>query len=214
MAATIDDVLVGTLGEANIGLAAGVAALNPLAAQLDAMIAFGLGPLQADLSASLDAALGVQATLALTVSDPTAAIRAALQAIIELSATLTAALSLPPLVLDLSAELGASVALSAALTAKLGAISLLLEAAVSVKIPAVRLAANLAAAISAGDVVLLSFDGLSDPTNLQDIGSLISTKFSGGIGSGAIGPTENVAGIIMVVSSPSVFASLGAIIQT
>ena len=214
MTATIDDVLVGTLGEANIGLAAGVGVLNPLAAQLDASIAFALGPLQADLSASLDAAIGLQATLALTATDPTALIRSALQAIIELQATLSAALSLPPVVLELSAELGASAALSAALSAKLGAITAILEAAVSIKIPAVRLAAELAAALNAGDVVLLSFDGLSDPTNLQTIGNLVSSKFSAGIGSGAIGPTENVAGIIMVVTSPSVFASLGAIIQT
>jgi hypothetical protein len=214
MTATLDEVLVGTLGEANIGLAAGVASLNPLAAQLDAMIAFGLGPLQSDISASLDASLSLQATLALTLSDPTANIRAALQALIELTGTLTAALSLPPTVLDVSAELGASAAISAALTAKLGAISLLLDAAVSVKIPAVRLAADLAAAISAGSIVLLSFDGFSDPTDLQTIGGLIDSKFSTGIGGGLIGPTDSVAGIIMVAESPSVFASMGAIIQT
>ncbi len=214
MPATIDDVLVGTLGEANIGLAAGVAALNPLAAQLDAMIAFALGPLQADLSASLDAALGLSATLTLTATDPTALIRAALQAVIELQATLTAALSLPPIIFELGAEIGASVALSAALSVRLGLINALLEAAISIKIPAVRLAASLAAALNAGDVVLMSFDGISDPTDLQQIGSLIQSKFNTGIGGGAVGPTENVAGIIMVVTSPSVFASLGAIIQT
>ena len=214
MTATLDEVLVGTLGEANIGLSAGVAALNPLAAQLDAMIAFGLGPLQSDLSASLDASLSLQATLALTLADPTANIRAALQAIIELTGTLTAALSLPPTVLNVSAELGASAAISAALTAKLGAISLLLDAAVSVKIPAVRLAADLAAAISAGSIVLLSFDGFSDPTDLQTIGGLVDSSFSSGIGSGLIAPSDNVAGIIMVAENPSVFASLGLIIQT
>jgi hypothetical protein len=212
--ATLDEVLVGTLGEANIGLAAGVGALNPLAGQLDAMIAFGVGPLQSDLSASLDASLSLQATLALTLADPTANIRAALQAIIELTGTLTAALSLPPTVLDVSAELGASAAISAALTAKLGAISLLLDAAVSVKIPAVRLAADLAAAISAGSVVLMSFDGFSDPTDLQTIGGLVDSAFSSGIGGGLIAPTDNVAGIIMVAESPSVFASMGLIIQT
>jgi hypothetical protein len=214
MTASIDDVLVGTLGEANIGLFAGVGALNPLAAQLDAAIAFALGPLQSDLSAALDAALGLQATLALQATDPTAILRSALQAIIELTASLTAALSLPPSIFDLTAELGASVSLSGALTAKLGVISALIEAAISVKIPAVRLAADLSAALNAGDVVLLSFDGLSDPTNLATIGALINAKFSTGIGSGAISPIENVAGIIMVVTSPSVFTSLGAIIQT
>lgn len=214
MTATIDDVLVGSLGDANVGLAAGVGSLNPLAAQLDAMIAFGVGPLQSDLSASLDASLALTANLALSVSDPTANIRAALAAIVELSATLTASLSLPPTVLNLSAEIGASAALSAALTAKLGTISLLLEAALAVKIPATRLAADLSAAISAGDVVLLSFDGFSDPTDLQTIGGLIDTKFSSGIGSGAIGPGDTAAGIIMVATTPSVYASLQTIIAT
>jgi hypothetical protein len=214
MTASVNDVLVGTLGEANIGLAAGVAALNPLAAQLDAAIAFALGPLQSDLAASLDAALGLQATLLLTQVDPTALIRAALQAIIELTATLTASLSLPPVVLDVSAELGASVALSGALGAKLGTITALLEAAIAVKIPAVRLAADLSASLSAGNIVLLSFDGISDPTNLAIIGAEIAARFATGIGSGAIAPFDNVAGIIMVATSPSVFASLGAIIQT
>lgn len=214
MTATIDDVLVGSLGDANVGLAAGVGSLNPLAAQLDAMIAFGVGPLQSDLSASLDASLALTANLALSVADPTANIRAALAAIVELSATLTASLALPPTVLNLSAEIGASAALSAALTAKLGTISLLLEAALAVKIPATRLAADLSAAISAGDVVLLSFDGFSDPTDLQTIGGLIDTKFSSGIGSGAIGPGDLAAGIIMVATEPSVYASLQTIIAT
>lgn len=214
MTASIDEVLVGTLGDANIGLAAGVAALNPLSAQLDSVIAFGLGPLQSDLSSSLDASLGLQATLALTVSDPTENIRNALQAIVELIGTLTAALSLPPTVLDVSAELGASAAISAALAAKLGAVSTIIDAAISVKIPAVRLAADLTAAINAGSVALLSFDGFSDPTDLQTIGGLIDSKFSSGIGSGLIGPTDLAAGIILVAESPSVFASLGAIIQT
>lgn len=214
MVASIDEILVGTLGEANIGLAAGVAALNPLSAQLDSVIAFGLGPLQSDLSSSLDASLGLQATLALAVSDPTQNIRNALAAIIELIGILTSALSLPPIVLDVSAELGASAAISAALAAKLGAVSAVIDAAVAVKVPAVRLAADLSAAISAGSVALLSFDGFSDPTDLQTIGGQINSKFSSGIGGGLIGPTDLAAGIILVAESPSVFASLGAIIQT
>ena len=214
MTATIDDVLVGTLGDINIGLSAGTAALNPLAAQLDAVIAFGLGPVQSDLPASLDAAIGLQATLALTLSDPTANIRKAIQALIELLASLQAALALPPTVLNIGVELGASAALSAALSAKLGAINQLLNAAIAIKIPAQRLAADLVASLNTGGMVLLSFDGLSDPTTLQQIGNLISTKFSGGVGLGAIAPTDPVAGIIMVTSAPSAFAALGAIIAT
>lgn len=214
MTATIDDVLVGTVGAAIPGLSASVAVLNPLAAQLDAVIAFGLGPVQSDLSASLDASIGLQATLALTLTDPTANIRKAIQALFELLSVLQAALSLPPVVLNVSAELGASAALSAALSAKLGAINQLLNAAIAVKIPAVRLAANLTSVLTTNGIVVESFDGLSDPTTLQQIGGLINTKFSGGVGAGAIAATDPVAGIIILTNSPLAFAALGAIIAT
>ena len=223
MAATIDEVLVGSIGDANFGIADTIGLLNPLAAQLDAMIAFGLGPLQADLAASLDASIAFQAALTLQVADPFANIRAALLAIIELQASLTAALSLPPVALTLGAEIGAAAALSASLSAKLGAIQLLLEAAINVKIPAVQLAASLSAAIASPGVVLMSFNGISDPTPLTDVGDLISTAFDSAIGNpptpgapvgGEIQPTDNVAGIIMVVKDASVFANLGLIIRT
>ena len=223
MAATIDEVLVGSIGSANFGIADTLGVINPLAAQLDAMIAFGLGPLQIDLAASLDASISFSASLALQVADPFANIRAALFAIIELQASLTAALSLPPLTITLGAEIGAAAAFSAALSAKLGAIQLLLEAAVNIKIPAVQLAATLSAAIAAPGVVLMSFDGISDPTTLDTIGDLISTKFDSAIGvppttgapvGGEIQSTDPVAGVIMVVKSASVFANLGLIIQT
>ena len=223
MTATIDEVLVGTLGEANVGLAAGVNLINPLAAQLDAFVAFGLGPLQDDLQDQFNAALSLQASLVLAATDPTARIRAALQAVIELTATLTASLSLPPSILDVSAEIGAAALLPAALAPKLGAIKHLLEEAIAVKVPAVRLAADLSAAISAGSVVLLSFDGLSDPTDLQTIGGLINTKFQSTVGvpptpgapvGGLLQPSDNVAGVILLAGDSSVFTALSAIIAT
>lgn len=221
MATSVDEIITGSLGSINVAAAAAVGAINPLAGQLDAMVALGIGPLQADISSSLSAALSLQATLSLQFTDPFAAIREALQALIELQGSLTAALALPPVVLSVSAELGAAAAVSAALTAKLGAIKLLLDAATNIKIPSVRLAADLAAALSAGPVVLLSFDGLNvsgagGPPNatLQQVGALIANKFSAPVGSPAIQPTDAVSGIILVTKTNAAFAALGSIIPT
>lgn len=211
MTTNINEVAVGSLGDVNVGLAATVPALNALSAQLDAAIAFALGPLQSDLAAALDAALGAQAQLSITLVDPIAYLRQALQAVLELSASLTAALSLPPLVLPIP-EIAASASIAAALSAKLGTISALIDAAIAVKIPAARLAAGFS--LDLGEVVLLSFDGISDPTTLATIGGLIDAKFNAGIGGGAIGPFDRAAGIIMVVKSPAVFAALSQIVQS
>jgi hypothetical protein len=214
MATTVDEILVGTLGEANIALTAAVGLINPLGAQLDAMVAFGIGPLQADLAASLDASLALTATLSLQVTDPTAAIRAALQALIELQASLSAALALPPLTLSLGAEIGASAALAASLTAKLGTIKLLIDAAIAVKIPALKLAASLGISLGLGDVVVLSFDGINEGSTLADVGSLIQAKFAAGVGAGAITPGELASGVILVTDSNIVFTALGQLIPT
>lgn len=214
--AEVNDVLAGSLGDMNVGLGAAVGAINPMAAQLDAAIAIGLSPLQVDLSASLNASLALQASLSLSISDPLANIRAALAALIELQASLTAALSLPPITLSLSAELAAAASISAALSAKLGGLKLLIDAMVAIKIPAIRLAADLAADLSLGGVVVLSFDGISDGTNLQTIGNKIQARFSdaGGIGFGAIGPTDHVSGIIVVTDFAPTFSAMGRILIT
>lgn len=214
MATTVDEVLVGSLGEANIALAGAVGLINPLGAQLDAMVAFGVGPLQADLSASLNASLALKASLSLQVSDPTANIRAALKAIVELQAALSAALSLPSLSLSLGAEIGAAASLSAALSAKLGGIKILIEAALAVKVPALKLAAELGISLGLGDVVVLSFDGINEGSTLSQVGSLIQSKFAGGVGSGAIGPGELASGVILVTDSGLVFDALGQLIPT
>lgn len=219
--ATVNEIITGTLGSINVGVASAVGALNPLAGQLDAMVAFGIGPLQSDISSSLSASLSLQATLSLQTTDPYSAIRDALQALIELQGSLTAALALPPVVLSVSTELAAASAVSAALTAKLGAIKLLLDAATAVKNPAVRLAADLAASLSAGPVVLLSFDGLNvsgagGPPNatMQEIGAVIANTFNFPVGSPPIQPTDTVSGIILVTKSPGAFTALGSLVPT
>lgn len=217
MATSVDEVLSGSLGSVNIGAAAAVGAINPLAGQLDVMAAVGVSPLVADLTSSLDASLALSASLSLQVTDPFGAIRSALAALVELQASLTLALSLPPLTLQVSAELGAAAALSAALSARLGTVRALLDGAVNAKVPAVRLSADLAAALSAGPVVLLAFDGLGDgPPNstMQEVGALIANKLSGPVGSPAIQPTDTVSGILVLTKAPSAFAALGTLIPT
>jgi hypothetical protein len=218
MGTTVDEIFTGPSADINVGAAAAVAFLNPLGAQLDAMIAFALGPLQLDISAQLDAAIALQVNLALQISGPSINLTAALEAIAQLQAALSLGLTLPSI--SLSAELGASASLSAALTAKLGGLNLLIQAAINLKIPAIRAAAELQAALNAGPFVVLAFDGLdviSPPSagmTLQQVGSKVDTLFSGTIGTGdTIGPGEKVSGVIIVTKGASAFASLSAIIK-
>ncbi|MEE8385919.1 MAG: hypothetical protein V3S01_08380, partial [Dehalococcoidia bacterium] len=205
----------------NVGAAAAVAFLNPLGAQLDAMIAFSLGPLQLDLAAQLDAAIALQINLALQITGPTINLSAALEALALLSASLSAGLTLPSIALG--AELGASAAISAALTAKLGGLNLLIQAAIDLKIPAIRAAADLQAALNAGPFVVLAFDGLDvlgagGNMTLQEVGSQVNALFSSTIGSGpapakTIDPGEQVSGVIIVTKGVDAFAGLSAIIK-
>jgi hypothetical protein len=203
----------GTLGEFNVALAAAIPLLNPLAAQLDAMLAFALGPLQADLAAQFNASLALQASLSLQISDPLAALKAALAAIAQLQASLTAALTLPPMTMSIGAELSASAALAASLSLKLGGIKLLIEAALAVKIPAVQFAAQFAASLGAGPVYIVPFEG----STLAATGTELSAKFAGGLGPDGsvpkLEPSETVFGLVLVTSTPSAYAAMRAIIN-
>jgi hypothetical protein len=222
MAATeVKEVIEGGLGDWNIGLTAAVGFINPLGAQLDAMIAANAA-FRSELAVQLDASLALQASLALSVTDPFAYIKSALQAIIELQAALTAALALPPIGLSIGAELGAAASLSAALSAKLAAL-LSIDAAIAIKIPAIRAAADMAAALSVGGIVALSFDGLNDdpPNTLAEVGQLIKDKFAAGIGNTAapptdysIAPTKRVSGVIVVTDLSPTFDAMGSIMVT
>ena len=214
--ATVDPVASGTLGQLNIGLTAAVAFLNPLGAQIDGMIAGGIGPFEAQLAAQLNAALSAQAALSIQVSDPLAAIRAALAAIIQLQAALTAALALPPLSLSIGAQVSAAAALSGALTAQLGPLRALIAAALQIKIPAIKAAADLAVSLGAGPAIVLVFDGIADFTTLATIGNEIQVLFNAGVvhGANVINPGDPVSGIIFLTKGPAVFAALQAIIQT
>lgn len=204
----------GSLGSFNIGLAVAAGLINPLSAQLDALLAVGLGPFMAEISAQFNASLAATATLSLQVGNPLAALQLAISALAQLQAALQAALSLPPITLSLSAELSASVALAAALAARIGLLKLAIAAALEIKIGAVQAAAGLAAQLSLPGFVAVSFAGETFAVN----GAKIATLLGGGTVDGealtGLLPTDTVAyGVLLAASSPSAGAALSAIIQ-
>jgi hypothetical protein len=201
--ADIEHVATANLIDMNVAAGTAVGFINPLGAQLDAMIAANLN-YRADLSSQLDASLALQATLALNMYDVVSAIKYALEALIELRASLPSQL-LP------SVELGAAAALSAALSAKLAAL-ISIDAAIPLKNSSIRAAADILAHLNVGPAVLLTFNGLSDSTTLGQFGAKIKTAFESGVGVPPINPNEPVAGIIIVTAGASVAAALGAII--
>jgi hypothetical protein len=149
----------------NVGAAAAVALLNPLGAQIDALLALGLGPFQVALAAQFNAALAAQASLSLSISigdiGIIGALKASIAALAQLQVALAGALSLglPPIQLSLGAELAATAALAATLQVQLGGLQLLIKAALAIKIPAIQAAASLTAALGVGPFYIISFSG-------------------------------------------------------
>jgi hypothetical protein len=192
-------VISGTLGDINVAAAFAGSLLFPLSAQLDGLLTFALGPLQADLAAQFNATLAAQATLTLQIGDPTAALQLALSALAQLQAALQAALQLPPVNLSLSAELTASAALIATLKAKLGLIDVLIKAALQIKASSLKFGGELQAALGAS-AVLVTFSG----TTLAVAGDDIKTLFDAGVP--PIGP-GSVSGIIIVAETVAGFTA-------
>jgi hypothetical protein len=201
--------LSGTLGSLNVGVAAAVAFLWPLGAQIDFLLALGLGPFEFDLAIQFEASLALQASLSLSISDPLLGLQLALQAVAQLQAALQAALTLPTFSISIGAELSASISLAAALSAKLGNIKLLIEAALAIKIPAMKLAMQLQLALSAGPAFLLSITG----TDLATAGTDISTMFTAGLVDpgppNSILPADPVTGIILITKNAAAGAAIG-----
>ena len=204
-----------TLGEINVAAAASLAIFNPLLAQFDLALygQFGLGSLLADISAQFNAALNVQVNVALQISNPLAGLQASLQAIAQLTAGLQAAiaLGLPSISAQVSADVGAAAALTAALGLKLGGIQALIDLALKVKLPAVNFIADLAASLSAGPVVLLSF-GYPVDEMLSSVGGQTLAKFNTGLT--GIAPADPVAGLMLVTKTPSAKAAISALLKT
>lgn len=196
----------------NVGAAAAVGAINPLGAQIDGLLAGAIGPFQALLAAQLNASLVAQANIQLQITDPLAALRALLAALVELQASINAALALPPLQVSLSAELSAAAALAATLQAQLGPLQLLINAALDIKIPFIRLAADLGASLNVGPFFAFNFDN----ANLSGAGAEIAALFSAGLddGTNTIAPNgEAVFGIVIVSKELSLSGHLSAIID-
>lgn len=202
----------------NVGAAAAVAFLNPLSAQLDALLSLGLGPFQLALAAQFNAALGLQANLSLTLAigdfSIVGALKASISALVQLQAALAGALAfgLPPITLGLSAELAATASLAAALQIQLGGLQLLIKAALAIKIPAIQAAAALTAALAVGPFFAISFSGV---TLQQSSDWLAGEVLGGGLSADSqqLLPGDQTFGVFIFGKNPSAQASFDAIIK-
>ncbi len=207
------------MADINVSASTAVSLFNPISAQLDSLLLgpFGIGALQADISAQFQAASSLQVNLALQVSDPIAGFMQTLAAIGQLVAGIQQAinLGLPTVSADLNSQISSTAALTAALGAKLGGISALIEAALAAKIPAFNFFGDLQASLSAGPIVLVAFgfspSGGIDPEPLNAAGPQISSLFGSGLT--GITPTDSVSGIIILTSNPVAAASISALFR-
>jgi hypothetical protein len=203
-----------TLGEINVAAATSATLMPPVLAQLDLTLTggFGLGALEADISADLDASVSTGLSLSVQVANPIQALEDALQAAILLQAQIAATLSLglPVVSADVSVQISASAAISATLTAKLGGIRALIGAALEVKLPAVNFLGELAGSLSVGPVVLLSFSSPGD--TLGSIGAALDSTFSAGLPGILLG--DQVYGVVLVTKAPSAWAAMQATLRT
>ena len=197
-----------------MALVAAAGLVVPLSAQLDALLAVGLGPFQAELQAQFNAALAATATLTLQIGDPLAALKLAISALGQLQAALQAALSLPPINLSLSAELGASAALVGALSARLGLLSVAIQAALQIKLGALNAIASIQANLTAGPVVGVAIAGESWAANGAKIASLFNGNTVDGFSIPGLVPSSTIAGgVLLMCGSASAAAALSAIIS-
>lgn len=203
-------VFAGTLIDINVAAAGSLTVLNPLLAQIDFTLfgSLGLGALQANLSAQLSAALQASLDIGLGISNPYAGFAAALAGIAVLQATITLALSgaIPAVSLEIGGQLSALAAFAATLGVQIGGIEALIQAGLAVKIPAVTFAGQLAAALSAGPIFVISWEN----TPMASVGASINADFSTGLslGPNMILPGENVYGVLLVTKAPAAWAAI------
>jgi|RifCSP16_1_1023843.scaffolds.fasta_scaffold00050_38 hypothetical protein len=200
-----------TLGEFNVGLAAALGFLNPLGAQLDALIGLGIGPLSFDLNARLNALLAAQANIGLQLAmDPRARLTAILTAIASLQAALAGALSLD-LGIRLTVEVGLLGAITGAISVQLGGLQLAIQAALAIKIPAMRAAARLAAHMSAGPAFLIAANGSMNAVGADLAAELGQSSLT--YDGNTIQGFDSVIAILLFAKEPSVQVALQAIIK-
>jgi hypothetical protein len=202
-----------TLGEVNLAAAAAVSFMVPLSAQLDLAIfgQFGLGAIQADLSAQFNSALALNATLSLSISNPIASFQSALASLGQLTAALQAALAagIPTMGAEITASLSSSAAITAALGAKVTGISSLVEAALQVKFGAGQFVGELQANLGAGSVDVLTF-GFDAPMPAAQVGIEAGAVFQALPG---ILPTDPVSGVMIVTKNPAAAAAIATLFK-
>ncbi len=200
--------LVGSfpLGAVNISASAAMGIASPLIAQLDVMLAAMIG-VQGDLTGQFNAAVQAVAQLSIQVTDPLAAVKAALAALASLQASISAALAASLTPPNLGLEISAAASLQGILSARLGIIKGIISAALAVKLPAVDFFAGLAANLSAGPVVVLSFDQTPAAYTLNQAGLDIVAQFTT-TGVGGLVPGDRIYGVFILTKDPTVWVAM------
>lgn len=206
----------GALGGINLSSSASLSALTPLVQQVDFALfgSLGVGAIKADLQVQLEASLKASADISIGLLNPLVGFQRALAGIALLQAQLLAALAggIPVVSIEVTTQLAAMAAFASLVTAKIGALEAITEAGIQAKIPAVDLITKLQAALAAGPVFLLSWDG----TTLSSTGASIAADFSTGLieGLNTITPGETVYGILLVTKSPTAWAAISSTMLT
>jgi hypothetical protein len=210
-------VLAEDLLHINLAASGALAVLNPLLFQIDFSLfgSLGIGALQADLQVQLDAALQASFNLGIGISNPYIGFELALAGIAELQAQISLALSgaLPSISIDASFQISALLNFSALLSLQIGGLEILLQAALAVKIPAMKFAADLTANLNVGPIFLLAFNTEQGaPQTLASVGASLNSQFSQGLtyNGNTINATDEVYGIVLMTASPSAWAGISA----
>lgn len=189
------DYTSGSLIDVNIGGALALGIINPLNAQIDFALwgSLGIGSIYADLDAQLQAALTASFDIGLNISNPYLGFQLALAGIAQLQGQISAALAgaLPVISLDATGQLAANAALIANLELRLGGLKVILDGVLAVKLPSIQFAAELAAALSAGPVSVVAWEG----EVTSDVVNHIDTMMTGWFG---VNPTY---GILIVTTA-------------
>lgn len=202
-----------TLGEFSVGASVAVGFMIPLSAQLDLAIfgPFGVGSIQADLSAQFSTALALNASLSASLSNPIANFQQALAALAQLTVAISQALAagIPTMGVDIGIQISSTAALTGSLSGKLGGISALISAALAVKIGANQFVGELQASLAAPGLDVLTF-GFDVPMTAAQVGAEAAAQFSMLPG---ILPTDHVTGIMIVTKNPAASTALSALFK-
>jgi len=183
----------GNLIDFNKSGAFAIGIINPLAAQLDFSLfgSIGLGAIQANLSAQLSSVLQASFDIGLNIANPFIGFQLALTGAAALMAQITAALSgaIPAVSIEATGQLAANAALIGILELQIGGLQALIDGMLQLKMPAVQLATDFAAALALGPIQVLGWE----LETIAAVKARIDTL-------GFVGPTYGV--FIATTSSP------------